>query len=232
MTVLLPRPTASPAPAPIASHPARTATASRAALEIDARQPFHRVVAQVQQARLAGYRTVWVTGPAAPAVASRLLRLTVDLTVGAELDLTGGLEAAALDAVALAEVAGGRAHVLVRDVRALPGLVRHLGQSPRPRRARFGGDAFAATIEPPTTATVLITAAVHHQGEVVAALPYAHALLVVSPTGVDAHGLVRRARAAATDWPGVSVGVAVPQGERRNGWPHADGVVAAVRHVA
>lgn len=223
----LPAATAAVAAATTSAATTSPAAAPRdtSAVEVSASLPFHVLVGHAQRAEREGRTTLWITGPGAPAVASRLLRLTNTLTVGAELDLSDGAAAAALDAVALARVADGRAHVLVRDVRHLPALARELGQRPRPRLTRFGGDAFAATLPGSSRQEVLVTAVVTHQGEVVAALPYAHALLVLAPTGVDAHALVRRARAAGEGWPQVGLRVAVPATHRPAAWPHGDGVV-------
>ncbi|PWD51593.1 hypothetical protein C8046_14025 [Serinibacter arcticus] len=220
-----PRPRATTAqPAAETPHPAPTPTRT-ASLELAADLPFHVLVAAAQDAERAGRDVLWLTGGGAAAVASRLLRLTRTLAIGAELDLSRGAEAAALDAVALTRIGDARAHVLVRDARQLPALARELGLRPRARATRFGGDAFAATLPPAESQDVRITAVVDYDGDLVTVLPLVRAILVVAPSGVDAHALVRRARAAGAGWPDVVVHVAVPADQRPAGWPHADGLV-------
>lgn len=141
-----PRPAALAAPAPV---PALSPDPST--VEIDASEPFHRVVAAVQEAVRDGVASVWLTGHGAAPVAARVLRLVRDVRVGAELDPAEvGLAEAASDAVVLAGVAGGRAHVLVRDPSAratLRAAVRRLvTRGPVALPSRFGGDAWSATV--------------------------------------------------------------------------------------
>lgn len=213
-------------PAPVAPHrPTEGNPAAKPDLELSADLPLHVLVTRAQRAERAGSEVLWLTGPNAAAAASRLLRLTRTLAIGAELDLAQGAHGAALDAVALAQIGGPRARVLVSQARHLRELARELGLRPRARVTRFGGDAFAAALPPSGHQEVQVTAVVTHQGDLVDALPVARAVRVVAPSGVDAHVLVRRARAAGEGWPDVAVHVAVPAGQRPAAWPHADGVV-------
>lgn len=175
------------APAPVALRPPAASPAAEPApgtvpdLELSADLPLHVLVTQTQRAERAGRAVLWLTGPDAAAVASRLLRLTRTLAIGAELDLAQGAHGAALDAVALAQIGGGRAHVLVRQARHLGELARELGLRPRARVTRFGGDAFAAVLPPSGHQEVRVTVLVTHQGDPVDVLPGARTVRVVAP---------------------------------------------------
>lgn len=202
------------------------------ALDLPAHLPFHELVARAQRAERERLGVLWISGPGAPAVASRLLRLTRTLDIGAELDFSRGAAAAALDAVALTQLGGRRAHVLVPDARHVRALARQLDLRPRARQTRFGGDAFTATLDAADgrgASDVQVTAVVGYEGDLVAALPFARAIVVTASTGVDAHGLVRRARAAGAGWPDVTILVTVPADERPSAWPRGDGLVLAHR---
>ncbi|WP_284248484.1 hypothetical protein [Litorihabitans aurantiacus] len=192
------RPVRSPS---VAVGGARGVPSSSPAVEVRADLPFPVLVARAQQAERDGTPLLWLTGAGAAAVASRLLRLTRVLAVGAELDLGQGARGAALDAVALTQIGGARAHVRVADARLLGALARELGLRPRARATRFGGDAFTATLPPAGHQEVQVTAVVTHQGDLVAAFPVASTVVVTAPSGVDAHVLVRRARAAGRGGP-------------------------------
>jgi len=133
------------APAPSA-RPDPSGSEPGSEVELPADLPLHALVTHAQGAERTGVAVLRLTGPQAAAVASRLLRLTRTVTIEVELDLAQGARGAALDAVALARIGGGRVHVLVRDAEQRHALARELGLRPRALASRFGGDAFAAVL--------------------------------------------------------------------------------------
>lgn len=136
--------------------PHRLTVAALAAEPIDGDQPFHRVVAALQQRLADGAASVVVGGSNAAAVASRLVRLLgngVEIVVRLE-PVTNDDDAAraARDAVALAGIAGGRASVEVEtglELALLLDAVREALRAPGAVATHFGGDLFTSLLTLP-----------------------------------------------------------------------------------